>query len=73
LEVLAGDIPELRAVVLRLTAAFAATAQNLAVCILKRQRPAPPAAMEEDRTFDGDFYNDGGADESSEVQSHPTG
>ena len=48
LEVLAGDIPELRAVVLRLTAAFAATAQNLAVCILKRQRPAPPAAMEEE-------------------------
>ena len=48
LEVLAGDIPELRGVVLRLTGAFAATAQNLAVCILKRQRPAPPTAMEEE-------------------------
>jgi uncharacterized membrane protein YccC len=46
-EVLAGDIPELRGVVLRLTAAFAATAQNLAVSILKRQRPPPPTEMEE--------------------------
>jgi uncharacterized membrane protein YccC len=47
LEVLAGDIPELEGVVLRLTAAFAETAQNLATSILKRQRPRPPTAMEE--------------------------
>ena len=46
-EVLAGDIPELEGVVLRLTAALAATAQNLATSILKRQRPQPPTAMEE--------------------------
>jgi uncharacterized membrane protein YccC len=46
-EVLAGDIPELEGVFLRLTAAFAATAQKLATSILKRQRPQPPTAMEE--------------------------
>ena len=47
LEVLAGDIPELQGVVLQLTAAFAATAQNLAASILKRQRPPAPIEMEE--------------------------
>ena len=47
LEVLAGDIPELESVVLRLTAAFAETAQNLATSILRRQRPRSPTAMEE--------------------------
>jgi uncharacterized membrane protein YccC len=58
LEVLAGDIPELRAVVLRLTTQFAATAQNLAVCILKRQRPAPPAAMEQELAALGTVFNE---------------
>jgi len=47
LEVLACDIPESEGVVLRLTSAFAATAQNLAASILKRQRPRSPTAMEE--------------------------
>jgi uncharacterized membrane protein YccC len=46
-QVLTSDIPELRGMLLRLSAAFAATAQNLAVSILKRQRPPPPTEMEE--------------------------
>jgi hypothetical protein len=46
-QVLTSDIPELRGMLLRLSAAFAATAQNLAVSILKRQRPPAPTEMEE--------------------------
>jgi uncharacterized membrane protein YccC len=47
LTVLASDTPERRDALLRLTLAFAATAQDLAASILKRQAPPPPTEMEE--------------------------
>lgn len=46
LEMVARDLPELRAILLQLTTAFDTTAQELAASILKRQRPAAPVAME---------------------------
>lgn len=56
--VLAGDIPELQAALLRLTEAFAATAQTLATSILKRQRPTPPIEMEEALTALNAAFNE---------------
>ena len=47
LAVLAGDTPERRDALIRLTLALAGTAQDLAASILKRQSPPPPAEMEE--------------------------
>ena len=47
LAVLAGETPERRDALIRLTLALAGTAQDLAASILKRQSPPPPTEMEE--------------------------
>lgn len=58
LGIAAADLPDLRYPLLQLTMALAATAQELAASILKRQRPAAPIAMEAALANLNDVFNE---------------